>query len=293
MAYSLKSSDRTLGRGVRRIAADQLDRAIARLEDPDDLHEAVHDARKRVKKLRGLLRLLRPSLPVYAAENAYLRDAARLLSGPRDATARIEALDKLGLDPGPLAPLRRAMEEARAEAGATHDLPDRVATLRDALRTSRAHLDRWRPEKQGFAGVRGGAGKTWKRARKAMARAEDSRDPADLHEWRKRVKYHYYHARLLKRIWPAQMQPHAEAAGRLAEMLGDHRDLGALRAWLADSGAAAALSPGARHALSDAIETRMARLEHRAFRLGHKLFAPKSKALMRRWKAWWRHWGDD
>ena len=70
----------------RAIALDQLDEALSDLDNPDrDGRSVVHEARRRCKKLRGLLRLVRPVFPEFARENAAIRDAAALLSHLRDA----------------------------------------------------------------------------------------------------------------------------------------------------------------------------------------------------------------
>lgn len=48
---------------LRAIARDQVEAALSDLSDPtDDVVAAVHDCRKRCKKLRGLVRLVRPAL---------------------------------------------------------------------------------------------------------------------------------------------------------------------------------------------------------------------------------------
>lgn len=293
MAYSLKHSDGSVGAGLRRIAADQLDRGIAALSSPDDLHDAVHDARKRVKKLRGLLRLVRPSIGIYSAENAYLRDAARLVSGLRDSAAQMEALERLArdcdLDRHDIAPLRKRLKAQRDHAERASDLPDRLAAFRAALETSRAHLKRWEPDADGFNAVAGGLGKTYRRARKGMKAARGGATPEAMHEWRKRVKYHWYHARLLERIWPQKMAPHIAAADELAEMLGDHHDLAVLRGALEDAG----LSKAVARRLDAAATARMDALADEAFGLGARLLADKPDALIRRWRLWWDHWAAD
>src|SRR5262245_11696530 len=67
--------------------------ALARRE-PDD--EAIHEARKSVKKIRSILRLLRDDLgPRGTREEARLRTAAHALSALRDADATAETLDTL------------------------------------------------------------------------------------------------------------------------------------------------------------------------------------------------------
>ena len=116
MSYQLEIAE-PIDVGVRRIASELIDDAIARIEVPDrDRHEAVHGVRKNCKELRGLLRLVRPRVPdLYQAENRYFRDAAASLSGIRDAEAALESYDALlkafdeQVDRRDLAPARRAL----------------------------------------------------------------------------------------------------------------------------------------------------------------------------------------
>ncbi|MGB2711898.1 MAG: CHAD domain-containing protein, partial [Conexibacter sp.] len=62
MAYRLSTADE-FATAVRTCAREQLAGAIDRLEHvEDDPVEAVHDARKHLKKLRALLRLARAAL---------------------------------------------------------------------------------------------------------------------------------------------------------------------------------------------------------------------------------------
>lgn len=89
MSYRIRPG-KDLTTEVVRIAEIQYDRAIETLGDqPKGRYQAIHDARKRFKKLRGLFRLVREAAPdFYEAENARIRDMARTLSTVRDATAR-------------------------------------------------------------------------------------------------------------------------------------------------------------------------------------------------------------
>ena len=83
MSYTLVTGE-TLTEAARRVAGEQLDDAIDDLSDAvdDDPTEAIHDARKRCKKVRGLVRAVRPALgeDVYRVANDTARDAARELS---------------------------------------------------------------------------------------------------------------------------------------------------------------------------------------------------------------------
>ena len=81
----------------RAIAVDQLDEALADLATPEGHgRSVVHEARRRCKKLRGLLRLVRPAFPEFARENAAIRDAAALLSHLRDAEVLRQTVADLG-----------------------------------------------------------------------------------------------------------------------------------------------------------------------------------------------------
>src|SRR4051794_15544839 len=95
MAYKLSLDD--LAASVKRVAGDQLGTAAQGLDDPDDPVEAVHDARKRLKKTRALLRIARPAMrpDAFRAYNRELRDQGRALSGARDADVMVETVDAL------------------------------------------------------------------------------------------------------------------------------------------------------------------------------------------------------
>ena len=63
MPYRLTHGER-VAQGIRRIAAEEIDSAIAHLraEDESLRDEGIHEARKSIKKLRGIVRLLMPGL---------------------------------------------------------------------------------------------------------------------------------------------------------------------------------------------------------------------------------------
>ena len=55
----------------------------------------VHDVRKRIKKLRGLLRLLEPGFRAFRAENAAPARRGQALASLRDSTVRLATFDSL------------------------------------------------------------------------------------------------------------------------------------------------------------------------------------------------------
>jgi len=292
MSYRLQF-DEELEEGLPRIAIEQMDRAIAELEgEAEDRAEAVHQLRKRCKKIRGLVRLFRGSLgDIYSQENAWFRDLARRFSGARDAEAMLECLDKLcnsfseDLGSDPFATVRHALIERKSEVKEDADLPERMLDAVAGLRDAHARVLGWHLDSDGFAAVEGGLSRTYRRARKAMHAAYDAPSPERFHEWRKRVKYHWYHLRLLRDVWPVPMKALAAETKQLADLLGDDHDLAVLQDTLLED------HPGNRveiEALLKLAQKRQAQFKAAAQTQGWRLFTAKPKVLCGQLSACWQ-----
>lgn len=239
MSFAIET-DESVVDGFRRVATEQIDKAIASL-DGEDEHEAVHDVRKRCKKVRGLCRLVRGAFDDYGEVNAHFRDTARLLSDLRDATALLETVDALAkrrgdaLDEEAVAALRAALERRRERVAERDALDERLGEVRQRLLAARARVGDWELGDEGFDAIEGGMVKTYARARRrAFDAGERRRDDEHFHEWRKRVKYHRYHMDLLAPLWPKVLEAREELCHHLTDLLGDDHDLVVLRARLED-----------------------------------------------------------
>lgn len=295
MAYSFRQDDGSVEHGLRRIALGQIASGLDEIDDRDlPMAERVHQVRKRCKKLRGLIRLVRPVFPDYAAENAAFRDTARRLSDIRDAAAMVETCDALAmyfsdaLKAGAIAPLRARLNEEAEAAGRGDDLDQRLDLTRAELTEAQARVENWRLDADGWEALAPGLAKTYGRARKGMEAARSSPDMETLHQWRKRVKYHRYHARLLSRMDERLVPAHAGMATDLSEVLGDHHDLHVLEARLAQVDPEA--SPEAREATVGLVRARRGMLEDEAFRLGQRLLTEPAKGIAARWRPLWETW---
>lgn len=286
MAFVFALTDRTLQAGLHRIARSEVRRIERQLEAGPLAEGSVHDIRKRLKKLRAILRLLRSGMADQrAAETVILRDAGRALAGARDRAVRLASFDRLIGDqvPEDLAGLRaRLAADAAVPAPPPPDLRASIASLRD-------RIDSWRLEGKDRRILTEGLARTRARAIETMKRARKDPDPEHVHAWRKRVKDHWYQARLLSPIWPEAMAPIVAAADRLGEILGDHRDLGLLMA------EAAALPPevltgAAKADLAGRIGAAQAGIETVAFPLGARLFAGEPDDMAALWVRWWALW---
>ncbi|MFU8777191.1 MAG: CHAD domain-containing protein [Roseovarius sp.] len=291
MGYRLKKSDKTLTAAIRRIAREQIDRALTAIDRPGDNREGIHEARACCKKLRGLIRLVRPCFPAFDLENAAFRDAAKGLEALRAGGAGRETLDRLaasapaGLDLGVLTEIRAGFDAENVPALVTDRAAD-IAAFRAHLCASRDRLDTWTLAGKGFAPVRKGLKKNYAQACDGFKRARKSGAPEAFHDWRKSVKYHWYHAQLLRGLKPKRIAPQRAHAKALGEVLGDHHDLFDLRAHLREG----AFAPKAVARLQEPIMQEMARLEARALAIGALLLADHPNTLARRWQGWWKAW---
>jgi hypothetical protein len=93
------------------------------------------------------------------------------------------------------------------------------------MKSSRKRVRCWHVDDDGFDAIEPGVKKSYKGAQRAMIVASNAPSPEAIHEWRKRVKDHWYHSRLLSEIWPRPMKAHCEVADQLGDMLGKHHDL--------------------------------------------------------------------
>jgi CHAD domain-containing protein len=301
MAYRLQRSESVI-QGVKRIAREQLERALADIKDENlDRHEAVHQVRKRFKKIRGLIRLVRPAFEkTYQRENARLRDAARNLSAVRDAQSLIEGFDRLvsslpddANGKKPFAGIRSHLVERRTQiAGEQADVSQELESLMKDINAALERVEEWELKARGFEAIAGGFEKTYERAQRAMAVAAlDKASAEDFHEWRKRVKYHWYHCRLLENLWKPLMRARRDEAKHLAELLGEDHDA-ALLDQLLEQYTGDFPDESEVLAFREVIAKAQKRIRKEAFFVGQRMFAGKARHLSGQLGSWWSAWRD-
>jgi CHAD domain-containing protein len=95
MTVKLRKKEK-LGRGLRRACCQHARKALACVNETHHA-EAVHDARKEIKKLRALFRLMRAGLPksTYRRAADAMRLAGKPLNDVRDARVTQKAFEEL------------------------------------------------------------------------------------------------------------------------------------------------------------------------------------------------------
>jgi CYTH domain-containing protein/CHAD domain-containing protein len=294
-SYQLNRGEKAAS-GLTRVAAGRAEKALKRLRwigSGEDSAEAVHGARKDMKKLRTVLRLLRDQLPrkTYEEQNQLFRDAARALSASRDAEVKLGTLDGLGehvngLPSEAFDAWRTILETDReAAANAARDEPA-MAEAEAKIEVGLEAIEAWPLQGDSWRLIDGGLRRAYRRGRKAMRAAEAEPSEANFHEWRKRAKDLWYALRLLQESWPRTLEATVEEAHQLSDLLGDHHDLAVLRGDLHQR----RLGAEETAALEAAIELRERELAAAAFDLGHRLYAERPRDFTRRLRRYWEAW---
>jgi CHAD domain-containing protein len=299
MAFALKT-DESAAKGVKRLIRKQIESAVESLKKGPGAkqEEAVHDARTRFKKVRALLRLVRPELgeKVYQRENTCFRDAARPLSEVRDARVLVDALDGLAEHSGDgksFGPVRKALQ-ARQRATRRRVLQEEQAPAKiaEAAEEARQRVKDWDIGRKGWAALGAGLKRVYKSGRDAFAAARAEASDENLHEWRKQVKYLWHQLQVLGPTWPGLMDELGKQAHQLADHLGDDHDLAVLHDLLEQEGAQWA-RPGTLAKLLGLIDERRGELQHDATQLGQRLYADRPKAFLVRLHSYWQAWRAD
>ena len=193
MSYPLRK--KSLPREVHRVAREELEGTLKELLTVNDQARstAVHDARKHLKKVRTLIRLLRPATgeAFYEDENAAMRKAAQRMSSIRDSHVRVQAIEKLTVKSGKrrtpaafariqtalAARLRQVIEESQKE-----DWSKQTAV---EIERALGRLDKWPLKRLTTKSIRSGLKAAYKKARRPCGcptqcdRCEPARAPKD------------------------------------------------------------------------------------------------------------------
>jgi len=289
MAFRLKRK-KAVGRQLSHVVSAELTSAVDAAGGSGMSVDNVHEVRKHLKKVRAVLRLLEASLgQAYDSLNGGLRSASRRLSALRDADASLETLEKLRvryprvLTASVVRSLVRALkaDKQRAQSRVPRLLPGVVRTLERSTRTVPRRIRKAADQDAMRAGMR----RTYRRAREAMTLARGQNDDEGLHRWRRRVKDHWYHMRLLKGV-NGRISGRVRRLKQLGAWLGDHQNLVVLHRQILNAPAHFG-DERTIAAVLGCIDERQLDLRRRAYKRGSRLFAAGPARFRRQIDRWW------
>jgi len=294
MAYRIKRKER-VGKGIRRILREQLGRAIETARDRDGAQEErVHDVRTRLKRSRAALKLIGGELGKTAEKtDRRLRNRGRRLARPRDMIVQAHTFRILGtrlsreLPAGLLERMRDVGEQLRGKL-------DEKAVEKELRRTSRS-LRRLRkrlrklPVKRGKRAIGKGIVRTYRDARRALAKVHADPTPERFHDWRKQVKLLSNELKIVGRAVPELATRYLDKVEKLGEILGHVHDL--------DCAAATAERHPRRfgseadvEAVRGLVAEHRVVLEREAFALAAGVFAGRPRDVRELVETGWKSW---
>ncbi|PWT94438.1 MAG: hypothetical protein C5B54_00040, partial [Acidobacteria bacterium] len=195
--------DKKLSRQLKKLSSKLVEKAVRELgrRSSKSRGEGVHNARKRLKQLRGILRLVQHGISQksYRRENRAFRNAGRPLSDVRDADIMIETLDQLivhfshQVKAHSFRRLRRILVERRRQIRKQLLEKERsMGKISASLRKAERRIKNWTSISNDYKILMRGVESTYAQGKNEMDTALTEKSDETLHTWRKSVKYLRY-----------------------------------------------------------------------------------------------------
>lgn len=269
--------------------------AIQYLQRDHNVHENIHQARLCFKRMRSYLRLGRSGIgkQLYQEYNVFYRDQSRALSQLRDLTAIAETLKGfiktrrtksaksfLNHFKNSLVLQRRQQLDNIIESNIKADVIK-------ALQVRSEEITKWEFTADADEVFSSGAKRIYERGMRLFHLTQTNPDDHNMHEWRKQVKYFWYHLVVLTPVWSEIMVVWAKEVQNLSQLLGKHHDLVLLESSIQS------LNPDPKYKqivsnLKSSIRLRKKRLEKASLILGSKIYTEKPSSVGNRLKAYWK-----
>ncbi len=286
-------ADEPLRAGLLRVADNLVENAVERIRKPSsDGVEDLHFVRVTIKRLRAILRLIRPAIKkrAFHRENLRLGAVARRLSIARDADVAKQTLARL--------PFSRQSEKdsaAVALAGLSKngapgkDVSKTMEVTASALGQTKRNLHRLRISRHEWEAIEPGVREVYRQCRKRMKRALERGDDEAYHKWRIRIKSLYYELQMLQPVWPARLTKMIVRLNRLQDQIGADHDLVVLKRSLDRSPDRFGGSKSVEQVLRFAKDKRQ-RLRRKTDPLGKAILDQPSRSFVRELGQHWNNW---
>jgi CHAD domain-containing protein len=280
MPFRFKKSE-SPAKALRRVCRERVGAALDCLQRPGH-PAAVHGARKEIKKLRALFRLMRDEISVrtYRKGVKALRAAAGSLAATRDARVMLKAFEKLaGRTAGRYPHIEKALGKHARQEARRFRKDDSVSLAERMLRKTQRRVGSLKIKLTGWAAMAPGLKQSYQQGQAACRLAHKKAAPENFHDWRRHVKDLWFYFCLLRPICPAATQSSADDLERLALQLGEDHDLFLLQEFMAKY---CAEQSGEVNRLERLIAARQKKLRAAALKLGSQLYAETPAAFCHR-----------
>jgi CHAD domain-containing protein len=284
--------------GLVRIGRRLATAALHRIEQPKkaDRTEDIHFVRVQCKRLRALLRLLKPVTDVEAVqrENLRLREAGRALSGFRDAFVAGETFQRVfeGAAPRHMRDASRLLGVHHAHTKSKQDLD---AALKESAKILHHIADEFRQlpfSSRGWTALAPGLERSYRRARKDYEKCLDrgaSHFGDCFHDWRKAVKNLGHQLEVFENLDNQEIRRLRKDVRRLGSLLGEDHDLIVFAEHVREREKHYAGLANFRP-VRKRLRRRLKELRATEFALARKIFADKPRLWLRALSDFWKLW---
>jgi len=142
----------------------------------------------------------------------------------------------------------------------------------------------WEWTEGGFEDLVPGLEKSYRRAQKRMKKSYRKDTVHQFHEWRKRVKYHRYHLKILRKNLPRIFNTARDLCHEVTDLVGEDHDLAVFR----ENMAKIEIDPTTFETLDGLFHERSRILRESARPLGEFLFALDASDMSSRYGRAWK-----
>jgi CHAD domain-containing protein len=277
---------------IRRIVLQQLDRATSELTaigDPES-DQAIHDARRRVKKIRAIIRLVRPVLDKAHRADPELRRVSKLLAPVADGQGVIDTLNLMvkryrrELPKKMAVAIRNGLIDRSRQIDSKASKDGVLEQAQTTLRAERQRVKQWRLRAEGFRALAPGLKNSVRRARGSMMTAWLDPTAQNHHTWRRHVKNHWFHVRLLSARCGYRLQPYQRQLEALDGILGEYHNLVLLHEVLVSD---STLAKNEIARCLRIVQRYQAELRRQSQLLGIRVYSEKPRRFVRRVRELW------
>lgn len=257
-------------------------------------HVSIHKLRVKLKKIRGIIRLLRHEIgeDKYHELNACYRNIAQQVAQLRDFTSQIELLEKLKSKETSaslkltLTKIIRSLTKQRKKAYGLFLKENKAAgTQQNILFAKEA------TQQLSFCGkpevfILKSLKRVYKKARRTQEAGDLWQNKAQFHYWRKQVKYLMFQLMMLNKAWPEYLELHINELKKLGKTLGKLHDM-YLFSEMLNNEAPVPLNKNEKSELLKFIASEKQILQQKAERIGERIFVENSRVFVNRlYKLW-------
>jgi len=236
--------DSPLEEGIKKLLVDQISYIRDQIEHYTDIHVAIHESRRSLKRIRAVLRLIRDEIGYsnYYRENILMRDLGRRISCARDCRVLLRSFISMEEKyPEAFAGNKNALIKQwfvdQTDLEINHFFNDLGGfdQVRNDLVDATIRLNQYCTIRNEFSAIENGLRRNYRQGRRLLKLITKDEHEIPFHEFRKRSKYFLHHIQILRPLFPSLLKAYAKSLHKYSELLGDARDYYRLEMFLEGS----------------------------------------------------------